>query len=142
MAGETPVTVVGNATADAEIKFTATGAALATVTVASTPRTFDKASGQWKDREALFLRCTGWRDLAEHMSQTITKGMRLIVSGRLEQRSFQDQDGNSRTVVELQIDEIGPSLRYATASVNKAERSTATTAPAVDPWSLTDDAPF
>jgi len=122
MAGETVITVVGNAVADAELRFTPSGAAVANFTVASTPRTLDRQSGEWKDGEPLFLRCNAWRDLAEHIAETVTKGMRLIVQGRLRQRQY-EKDGQTRTVYELECDEIGPSLKYATAAVTKAARA-------------------
>ena len=123
MAGETTITVVGNLTADPELRFTQAGAAVASFTVASTPRTFDRASGEWKDGEALFLRCNIWREAAENVAESLTRGARVIVSGRLKQRSFETREGEKRTVVEVEVDEIGPSLRYATAKVNKASRS-------------------
>jgi single-strand DNA-binding protein len=119
MAGETTITVVGNATSDADLRFTPSGAAVANWTVASTPRFLDKASGEWKDGEPLFLRCSIWRDAAEHVAETITKGMRIIVVGRLKQRTY-EKDGQKRTVVELECDEVGPALKYATATVTKA----------------------
>ncbi|WP_199440562.1 single-stranded DNA-binding protein [Umezawaea beigongshangensis] len=122
MAGETTITVVGNLTADPELRFTQSGAAVASFTVASTPRTFDRQSGEWKDGEALFLRCNVWRQVAENVAETLTRGSRVIVSGRLRQRSFETKEGEKRTVVELEVDEIGPSLRYATAKVNKVSR--------------------
>jgi single-strand DNA-binding protein len=123
MAGETIMTVIGNLTADPELRFTASGAAVANFTVASTPRTFDRASGEWKDGEALFLRCNIWRQPAENVAESLTRGARVIVSGRLKQRSFETKEGEKRTVIELEVDEIGPSLRYATAKVNRAQRS-------------------
>src|SRR6185295_8766331 len=123
MAGETVITVVGNLTADPELRFTPSGAAVANFTVASTPRTFDRASGEWKDGEALFLRCNIWRQPAENVAESLTRGSRVIVSGRLKQRSFETKEGEKRTVIELEVDEIGPSLRYATAKVNRAQRS-------------------
>lgn len=123
MAGDTVITVVGNLTADPELRFTASGAAVANFTVASTPRTFDRASGEWKDGEALFLRCNIWRQAAENVAESLTKGSRVIVSGRLKQRSFDTKEGEKRTVIELEVDEIGPSLRYATAKVQKMSRS-------------------
>ena len=123
MAGDTIMTVVGNLTADPELRFTASGAAVANFTVASTPRTFDRASGEWKDGEALFLRCNIWRQPAENVAESLTRGSRVIVSGRLKQRSFETKEGEKRTVIELEVDEIGPSLRYATAKVNRAQRS-------------------
>jgi single-strand DNA-binding protein len=123
MAGDTVITVVGNLTADPELRFTPSGAAVANFTVASTPRTFDRQSGEWKDGEALFLRCNIWRQAAENVAETLTRGARVIVQGRLKQRSFETREGEKRTVVELDVDEVGPSLRYATARVNKAGRS-------------------
>ena len=119
MAGETVITVVGNLTADPELRFTPSGAAVANFTVASTPRTFDRQSGEWKDGEALFMRCNVWRQAAENVAESLTRGMRVMVSGRLKQRSFETREGEKRTVVELEVDEVGPSLRYATAKVNK-----------------------
>ena len=123
MAGDTTITVVGNLTADPELRFTPSGAAVANFTVASTPRTFDRQSGEWKDGEALFLRCAIWREAAENVAESLTRGSRVIVTGRLKQRSFETREGEKRTVVELEVDEIGPSLKYATAKVNKASRS-------------------
>ncbi|WP_421843171.1 single-stranded DNA-binding protein [Mycobacterium sp.] len=122
MAGETTITVVGNLTADPELRFTPSGAAVANFTVASTPRTYDRQSGEWKDGEALFLRCAIWREAAENVAESLTRGARVIVTGRLKQRSFETREGEKRTVVEVDVDEIGPSLRYATAKVNKASR--------------------
>ena len=122
MAGETTLTLVGNLTADPELHFTSSGTAVANFTVASTPRTFDRQSGQWADGEALFLRCSAWRQLAEHVTESLTRGTRVIVTGRLRQRSFDTRDGDKRTVIELDVDEIGPSLKYATAKVTKASR--------------------
>ncbi len=122
MAGDTVITVIGNLTADPELRFTPSGAAVANFTVASTPRTFDRQTNEWKDGEALFLRCNIWRDAAENVTESLTKGTRVIVSGRLKQRSYETREGEKRTVVELEVDEIGPSLRYATAKVNKAGR--------------------
>src|SRR5213592_965206 len=122
MAGDTTVTVIGNLTADPEVRFTPSGAAVANFTVASTPRTFDRQSQEWKDGEALFLRCNVWRQAAENVAESLTRGSRVIVSGRLKQRSFETKEGEKRTVVELEVDEIGPSLRYATAKVTKASR--------------------
>jgi single-strand DNA-binding protein len=122
MAGDTLITVVGNLTADPELRFTPSGAAVANFTVASTPRAFDRQSGEWKDGEALFMRCNIWRQAAENVAETLTRGARVIVSGRLKQRSYETREGEKRTVVELEVDEIGPSLRYATAKVNKVSR--------------------
>ncbi|MBW0103832.1 single-stranded DNA-binding protein [Pseudonocardia sp. KRD291] len=122
MAGETVITVVGNLTADPELRFTPSGAAVANFTVASTPRTFDRQSGEWKDGDALFLRCNVWRQAAENVAETLTRGARVVVQGRLRQRSFETREGEKRTVVEMEVDEVGPSLRYATAKVNKVSR--------------------
>ncbi|MET0135197.1 MAG: single-stranded DNA-binding protein [Kibdelosporangium sp.] len=122
MAGDTVITVVGNLTADPELRFTPSGAAVANFTVASTPRTFDRQSGEWKDGEALFLRCNIWRQAAENVAETLTRGARVIVQGRLKQRSFETREGEKRTVIELEVDEVGPSLRYATAKVNRVSR--------------------
>ena len=123
MAGETQVTVVGNLTGDPELRFTPSGAAVANFTVASTPRTFDRQSNEWKDGETLFLRCSIWREAAESVAESLTKGTRVIVVGRLVQRSYETREGEKRTVVELQVDEVGPSLRYATAKVTRTQRS-------------------
>ncbi|WP_406632123.1 single-stranded DNA-binding protein [Amycolatopsis sp. WGS_07] len=138
MAGETVVTVVGNLTSDPELRFTPSGAAVANFTVASTPRTFDRQSGEWKDGEPLFLRCSIWRQAAENAAESLTRGARVLVTGRLAQRSFETKEGEKRTVVELQVDEIGPSLRYATARVTKVSRSNGeTSAPSADTWGTT-----
>ena len=166
MAGETVITVVGNLTADPELRFTPSGAAVASFTVASTPRTFDRNANEWKDGEALFLRCSIWRQAAENVAESLQRGMRVIVSGRLKQRSFETREGEKRTVIELDVDEVGPSLRYATAKINRTQRgsggggfgasggndfggSQATSAPADDPWSsapaasgFSDEPPF
>ncbi len=123
MAGETALTIVGNLTADPELRFTPAGHAVADFTVASTPRNYDRDAGQWRDGEALFLRCTAWRQLAEHAAESLTKGTRVIVTGRLRQRSFELTEGVTRTVTELDVDELGPSLRYSTARVTKTTRS-------------------
>lgn len=120
---ETIITIVGNLTADPELRYTQSGAPVASFTIASTPRTFDRAANEWKDGEALFLRCSAWRELAENAAGSLSKGMRVVAQGRLQQRSYQDREGNSRVSIELTIEEIGPSLRYATASVVRAERS-------------------
>ena len=120
MAGETIITVVGNLTADPELRYTQNGLPVANFTIASTPRTFDRQANEWKDGEALFLRASVWRDFAEHVAGSLTKGMRVVATGRLKQRSYQDREGNNRTAIELEIDEIGPSLRYATAQVTRA----------------------
>jgi single-strand DNA-binding protein len=123
VAGDTTITVIGNLTADPELRFTPSGAAVANFTVASTPRMFDRQTNEWKDGEALFLRCAIWREAAENVAESLTRGSRVIVQGRLKQRSFETREGEKRTVVEVEVDEIGPSLRYATAKVNKASRS-------------------
>ncbi|WP_194832391.1 single-stranded DNA-binding protein [Nocardia sp. XZ_19_369] len=122
MAGDTVITVIGNLTADPELRFTPAGAAVANFTVASTPRMFDRNSNEWKDGEALFLRCNIWREAAENVAESLTRGSRVIVSGRLKQRSYETAQGEKRTVVELEVDEVGPSLKYATAKVNKTSR--------------------
>ncbi len=121
MAGETVITIVGNLTADPELRTLGNGGAVANFSIASTPRTYDRQSNQWVDGQALFLRCSAWRDLASHCAQSLAKGMRVIAQGRLQQRSYQANDGSQRTVIELQVDEIGPSLRYATAQVQKMQ---------------------
>lgn len=123
MAGDTTITVIGNLTDDPELRFTPSGAAVAKFRVASTPRFMDKASGEWKDGEPLFLACTVWRQAAEHVAESLQRGARVIVSGRLRQRSYETREGEKRTVIELEVDEIGPSLRYATAKVQKMSRS-------------------
>jgi single-strand DNA-binding protein len=122
MAGETTITVIGNLTADPELRFTPSGAAVANFTVASTPRTFDRQSNEWKDGDTLFLRCSIWREAAENVAESLTKGTRVIVSGRLVQRSYETREGEKRTVYELQVDEVGPSLRYASAKVTRTQR--------------------
>jgi single-strand DNA-binding protein len=156
MAGETVVTVVGNLTADPELRFTPSGAAVASFTIASTPRTFDRNTNEWKDGEALFLRCSIWRQAAENVAESLQRGMRVVAQGRLKQRSFETREGEKRTVVEMDVDEIGPSLRYATAKVNRTQRGSSTgggfgasgAAPADDPWGSappagsTDEPPF
>jgi single-strand DNA-binding protein len=157
MAGDTIITVVGNLTADPELRFTPSGAAVASFTIASTPRTFDRATNEWKDGEALFMRCSIWRQAAENVAESLQRGMRVVAQGRLQQRSFETREGEKRTVVEMQVDEIGPSLRYATAKVNRTQRGSSTgggfggsggAAPADDPWGSappagsTDEPPF
>jgi len=123
MAGETVITVVGNLTDDPELRFTPSGAAVAKFRIASTPRTLDRQSGEWKDGEPLFLACNIWRDAAEHVAESLQRGARVIVQGRLRQRSYETREGEKRTVYELEVDEIGPSLRYATAKVQRMNRS-------------------
>jgi single-strand DNA-binding protein len=160
MAGETIITVVGNLTADPELRFTPSGAAVASFTIASTPRTFDRNTNEWKDGEALFLRCSIWRQAAENVAESLQRGMRVIASGRLKQRSYETREGEKRTVIELDVDEIGPSLKYASAKVNRTQRSSTgggfgssgstEAAPADDPWSsappasggFSDEPPF
>jgi single-strand DNA-binding protein len=122
VAGDTVITVVGNLTADPELRFTPSGAAVANFTVASTPRTFDKNSNEWKDGEALFLRCSVWRQAAENVAESLHRGTAVIVQGRLKQRSYETKEGEKRTVYELDVDEVGPSLKFATAKVTKASR--------------------
>ena len=117
MAGETTLTIIGNLVQDPELRFTASGAAVANFTVASTPRVFDRTDGEWKDGDTLFLRCTLWRQPAEHVAESLTKGTRVIVNGHLDQRTFETREGEKRTVIELLVDDIGPSLRYTTATV-------------------------
>ena len=149
MAGETIITVVGNLTADPELRFTPSGAAVASFTIASTPRTFDRNTNEWKDGEALFLRCSIWRQAAENAAESLTRGMRVIAQGRLKQRSYETREGEKRTVIELDVDEVGPSLKYASAKVNRTQRGSSTgggfgssavrirrggTAPSDDPW--------
>jgi len=123
MAGDTVITVIGNLTGDPELRFTPSGAPVANFTVASTPRSFDRQSNEWKDGDTLFMRCSIWREAAENVAETLTKGTRVIASGRLIQRSYETREGEKRTVVELQVEEIGPSLRYASAKVTRAQRS-------------------
>lgn len=124
MSNETKLTIIGNLTAPPELRFTPSGAAVANFTIASTPRNFDKASNEWKDGDTLFLRCSAWRELAENIAESLTdKGTRVVATGNLVQRSYEDREGQKRTVVELQVDEIGPSLKYATAKVTRAQRS-------------------
>ena len=155
MTGETVITVVGNLTADPELRYTQNGLPLANFTIASTPRNFDRASGEWKDGDALFLRASVWREFAEHVAGSLQKGSRVIATGRLKQRSYQDREGNQRTTIELEIDEIGPSLRYATAQVTRAASGTgapraqaasdeAWAQPAAEEttWNAGDDTPF
>jgi single-strand DNA-binding protein len=122
MAGETVITIIGNLTNDPELRFTPSGAAVANFTVASTPRTFDRQANEWKDGETLFLRCSVWRDAAENVAESLQRGTRVLVSGRLRSRTYETKEGEKRTVFELDVDEVGPSLRYATAKVAKTSR--------------------
>jgi len=123
MAGETVITVVGNLTSDPELRYTQNGLAVANFTIASTPRSFDRAANDWKDGDALFLRASVWREFAEHVAGSLTKGSRVIATGRLKQRSYETKEGEKRTSIELEVDEIGPSLRYATAQVTRTSSS-------------------
>ena len=157
MAGETVITIIGNLTADPELRTTSQGSAVCNLTIASTPRTYNRQTGQWEDGQPLFLRCSAWRDLATHCAQSLAKGMRVIAQGRLQQRSYQAQDGSNRTVLELQIDDIDPSLRYATTQVSRTSHTQAQqgaytggatgygnpnpTATGEDPWSTPDNGP-
>jgi single-strand DNA-binding protein len=137
MAGDTTLTVIGNLTADPELRFTPSGAAVASFTVASTPSKYNRDSGKWEDGDALFLRCNIWRQAAENVSESLRRGDRVIVTGRLKQRSFETREGEKRSVVELDVDEIGPSLKWATASVKKATREgggSGSGQPPDDPW--------
>lgn len=134
MSGETTLVVVGNLTADPELKFTQSGAAVASFTVAATPRTFDKATQEWKDGDALFMRCSAWRQLGENVAESLHRGDRVIAQGRLRQRSYETREGEKRTVVELDCDEVAPSLKYVQASVNRADRGSTATKPAADPF--------
>ena len=136
MANSTQITVVGNLTSDPEVRRTQSGDAVASFTVASTPSHFDKASGQWKSDPTLFLRCSVWREYAEHVAESLRKGMQVIVQGKLVQRRYTPRDGGEeRTVVELQVEEVGPTLRWATAQVQRAQQgSRSAPAPAKDPW--------
>lgn len=156
MAGETIITVVGNLTADPELRYTHNGLPVANFTIASTPRTFDKTSNDWKDGDALFMRASVWREFAEHVAGSLTKGARVIAQGRLVQRSYQDKEGNQRSSIELEVDAIGPDLRYATAQVTRAASTSgaqsqaptsqpapsATTDAWTTPGSFGDDRPF
>ena len=121
MAGETPITLIGNLTADPELRFTPNGAAVANFTVASTPRTFDRQTNEWKDGDAMFLNCSVWRQYAENVAESLSKGTRVIVSGRLKARSYETREGEKRTVFEIDVDEVGPALRYATAKVTRTQ---------------------
>jgi single-strand DNA-binding protein len=150
MAGDTTLTIIGNLTGDPELRFTPSGAAVANFTVASTPRQFDRQSNDWKDGETLFMRCSVWRDAAENVAESLQRGSRVLVTGRLKSRSYETKEGEKRTVVELEVDEVGPSLRYASAKVTKTSRgggggfnggggggggySGGSSGPAQDPW--------
>ena len=154
MANDTQITIVGNLVEDPSLRFTPSGAAVANFTVASTPRTFNKASNEWEDGNTLFLPCSIWRQAAEHVAESLTKGTRVIVTGRLKQRSYDDREGNKRTIYEIDVEEVGPSLLRATAKVTRASaagaewpaaRQPAGRPQSADPWAaqaLTDPAPF
>lgn len=146
MAGETIITVVGNLTADPELRYTQSGVAVANGTIAATPRSFNRQSNEWEDGESLFLRFSVWKEFAEHVAGSLSKGSRVVATGRLKQRSYETREGEKRTAIELEVDEIGPSLRYATAQVTRAggQHVAAATAPAqADSWgSYGDDSPF
>lgn len=144
MAGETVITVVGNLVGDPELRFTPQGHAVASFTVASTPRRYNKDTNEWEDQEALFMRCSLWRQAAENAVESLTRGARVIVTGRIVQRSYETREGEKRTVIEMQVDEVGPSLKYATAKVNKVARGSSQAGPAGsdappmdDPWGST-----
>lgn len=150
-AGDINVTVVGNLTSDPELRFTPNGAAVASFTVASSSRVLDKTTNEWKDGESTFLRCSVWRQYAENVAESLTKGTRVIVTGRLKQRSYETREGEKRTVMEIEVDDVGPALRYATAKVNRVQRSGggfggdsggSAGAPADDPWSSAPSAGF
>ncbi|MEU7529309.1 single-stranded DNA-binding protein [Saccharothrix sp. NPDC042600] len=137
MAGETVITLIGNLTADPELRFTQAGAAVAGFTIASTPRFFNRQNNTWEDGDTLFIRCSIWRQPAENVAETLTRGTRVLVHGRLKQRSYETNEGDRRTVIEMDVEEIGPSLRYATATIRKATRAQGSGdngAPADDPW--------
>ena len=150
MAGETTITVIGNLTNDPELRFTPSGSAVANFTIASTPRTFDRKSNEWKDGETLFLRASVWREAAENVAESLTMGMKVIASGRLKSRSYETKEGEKRTVIELEVDEIGPSLAYAKAQVTRTQRSgnnggqpqppRTQQAPQQDPWAAPEAA--
>ncbi|WP_369359591.1 single-stranded DNA-binding protein [Streptomyces sp. cg2] len=138
--GETPITITGNLTADPELKFTNSGAPLVKFTVASTPRTYDKESGQWKDGTAAFFRCAAWRQLAEHIAESLTKGSRVVLSGRIRQHNWQTSEGENRSMLAVEVDDIGPSLQFATASVQRTQRNTPASANS-DPWAASGSGP-
>lgn len=151
MANDVTICITGNLVDDPSLRFAPSGGAVANFTIASTPRAFDKQSNEWKDGDTMFLNCSVWRQAAENVSDTLTKGMRVIVQGRLKSRSYDDREGNKRTVFEVEVDEVGPSLRYATAVVTRATgggepapRQPAGRTPAADPWAgaRTDEPPF
>ncbi|KRV47548.1 single-stranded DNA-binding protein [Wenjunlia vitaminophila] len=130
--GETPITVIGNLTSDPELKFTDSGAALAKFTVASTPRSYDKDTGQWKDGTAAFFRCAAWRSLAEHVAESLTKGSRVVVSGRMRQHNWTTPEGENRSMLAIEVDDIGASLRFTTVTIGGKPAASPT--PSDDPW--------
>jgi single-strand DNA-binding protein len=140
--GETPITIIGNLTADPELKFTASGQALARFTVASTPRTFDRENNQWKDGTSTFFRCAAWRTLAEHVAESLGKGSRVVLSGRIRQHDWQTPEGENRSMLAVEVDEIGASLRFTTVTINgKRTNGNGGTAPSGDPWNTGDNRP-
>ena len=149
-AGDIVVTVVGNLTNDPELRFTPSGAAVASFTVASSSRYLDKATNEWKDGEPVYMRCSVWRQYAENVAESLQRGTRVIVTGRLKQRSYETREGEKRTVIEMEVDDVGPALRYATAKVNKVQRgggfdgggSGGSSAPADDPWASSGGAAY
>lgn len=150
MAGETPITIIGNLTSDPELRFTPSGAAVANFTVASTPRTFDRQTNEWRDGDAMFLNCAVWRQYAEHVAESLTKGMRVIVTGNLKSRQYETREGERRTVFEVDVNEVGPALRYATAKVTRTQgggggswqggANNQQSAPPSDPWASSGSA--
>jgi single-strand DNA-binding protein len=154
MSNETTITVIGNVVQDPELRFVSSGKAVASFTIASTPRTFDRNANEWKDGESLFLRASAWGQIAENIAESLTRGMRVIAQGRLKQRSYETREGEKRTVIELDVDEVGPSLRYASAKVTRSQRGSSSSSgfggakAADDPWSTAattgsdDSAPF
>ncbi|MEV0348647.1 single-stranded DNA-binding protein [Nonomuraea sp. NPDC050680] len=139
MSGETTITIIGNLTNDPELRFTQTGTAVATFTIASSPRVYNKQLEQWEDGEALFMRCSAWRDLGEHICESLTRGTRVIASGQLRMRTYETDEGENRTVFEMTVDELGPSLRFATAKPARAARNAPTShnGSAPDTWATT-----
>ncbi|MFG2789972.1 single-stranded DNA-binding protein [Streptomyces sp. NPDC048419] len=139
--GETPITIIGNLTADPELKFTASGQALAKFTVASTPRTFDREANQWTDGTSTFFRCAAWRALAEHVAESLAKGSRVVLSGRIRQHDWQTPEGDNRSMLAVEVDEIGASLRFTTITINAKRTSSNGAAPAGDTWNTGDNQP-
>ena len=141
MSGDTQITIVGNICNEVDLRFTPSGAAVANFTVASTPRTYNKSKGEWEDGEALFMRCSIWKEQAENVAESLVRGQRVIVQGRLKQRSFETREGEKRIVVEVEVDEIGPSLRYGTAKFSKGGKSGGNAQPQQSNWGEADDSP-